>query len=188
VWLSRALKARLIREDYAGNPFLEEAWLGRADLALPAQLYFLFSRVGQLSLATWPADGVAVSDYGFCQDAVYARRSLSGQDLVIYRRLAQPAGQLVKPPEALVHLDADETLLLERIRQRGRRHETAFDAPFLAEMRRAYRQVAQTARCPVLTIDTGAVNLLQEPGRAGLLAAVRSALDGTTTAGKRQTR
>ena len=153
-WLAGALPGRLILEDYAGNPFLAEAYLGRGDLALPAQLYFLFSRVAQLNPAAWRDTGFVVSDYGYCQDAVYAGRNLS----------------------AGVCLDGAEDVLLERIARRGRQYETAFSAGFLSDLRQAYREVAAEAACPVIAVDSGAVNLMNEPAREELMQRILAAV------------
>jgi deoxyadenosine/deoxycytidine kinase len=175
-WLAEALGARLIREDYQGNPFLSESYLGRADLVLPAQLYFLCSRVAQLCRASWPATGVAVSDYGFCQDAVYADINLSAADRAVYRRVAEPAADVVTRPDVLLCLDGSDAVLLERIARRGRRHETVFTAEFLESMRRSYRQIVAAAECPVIHVDTGVVNLLEKPAQLELTGRIRELL------------
>ena len=175
-WLAEALPGRLILEDYAGNPFLPGSYHGRQELALPAQLYFLFSRVSQLNREAWPGQGAAVSDYGFCQDAVYAEVKLRGEDMATYRRLAESAAAAVKPPDLLVHLDMDEKALLERIARRGREYEKAITLDFLAGMRQAYRGVVSSAPCRVLPVDAGKTDLLAEDARAGLLREIREAL------------
>ena len=153
--LAEELPAEIIYEDYAGNPFLADFFLGRRQFALPAQLYFLFSRLGQLNPAAMTDGGTVVSDYGFCQDAAYAAANLSESDLAVYHRLAGAVGKMVKPPDLLIHLDGAEDILLERIARRGRRHEATFTADFLARMRRAYREIVATADCPVIGIDVG---------------------------------
>ena len=175
-WLAEELGARLILEDYAGNPFLAQSYLGRREWALPAQLYFLFSRLSQLSRGSWPDAGVSVSDYGFCQDGVYAGQNLSAEDMIVYRRLAGPAAITVKPPDVLIYLDGSESILLERISRRGREYERAFGDDFLGAMRSAYRELAGTADCPVLALDIARADLLAEDTRAKLLAQVREAL------------
>jgi len=175
-WLAQRLPGRLVREDYAGNPFLADAWLGRDELALPSQLCFLFSRLGQLNRGNWPADGIVVTDYGFCQDAIYAGVNLTTDDLAVYERLAGPAARAVRRPDVLVHLDASTSLLAERIGRRGRSHERVFTAEFLGRMRQAYRQFVRRAVCPVIAVDVDHTDLLAEPARADLLAQVREAL------------
>ena len=175
-WLADEVAGRLILEDYAGNPFLARSYLGDSSCSLPAQLYFLFSRVRQLNLSAWPAEGLAVSDYGFCQDGVFARQNLSAEDLATYRRVAGPAASLVKGPDVLIHLDGDEQVLLERIGRRGREYERNFTAEFIAAMRGAYHQQAEQAACPVLAVDVGKVDLCDGQARSELLKAVKETL------------
>ena len=174
--LAEELPARIIYEDYAGNPFLADFFLGRRQFALPAQLCFLFSRLGQLNPAALTDGGTVVSDYGFCQDAVYADANLSEDDLAVYHRLAGAVEKMVKPPDLLIHLDGAEDILLERIARRGRRHEAMFTADFLTLMRGAYREIVATVGCPVIGIDIGEVDLRARPTRAKLLRDVREAL------------
>ena len=173
--MAKELPAEIIYEDYAGNPFLADFFLGRKEFALPAQLYFLFSRLSQLSSGALSGETV-VSDYGFCQDAVYAAGNLSKDDLAVYHRLAGAVVETVKPPDLLIHLDGDEDILLERIARRGRRYEKAFDADFLTRMRDAYREVVAAADCPVINIDVGEVDLRQESSRAELVRNIREVL------------
>lgn len=153
--LAREMPAELIREDYAGNPFLAGSCLGRRELALPSQLYFLFSRAGQLNRESWPVRGLAVSDYGFCQDALYARHCLSGEELATYHRLAARVEPLVQPPDLVLHLDVPEQALLERIARRGRRFETGMTAEFLRRMRQEYERLVPALDCPAMTVDAG---------------------------------
>jgi deoxyadenosine/deoxycytidine kinase len=174
--LAAELPARIIYEDYAGNPFLADFFLGRREFALPAQLYFLFSRLGQLNPAAMTDGESLISDYGFCQDAVYAASNLSNSDLDVYRRLAGAVGEIVKPPDVLIHLDADEDILLERISCRGRRYEAVFSADFLVRMREAYREIVSSADCPVINIDVGKVDLRQESAIAELVRNIRERL------------
>jgi len=175
-WLAEELPARLILEDYAGNPFLAASYLGRSEMALAAQLYFLFSRVGQLRAADWPDAGAAVSDYGFCHDRIYAERVLTGSDLAVYNRLSAQAAEQVRPPDLLVYLTAPVGLLLDRIARRGRPHERGFTREFIESLRPAYEAAAAAAECPVVTVDVSAVDLLGGPARGELLAGVREVL------------
>ncbi len=174
--LAAELPARIIYEDYAGNPFLADFFLGRREFALPAQFYFLFSRLGQLNPAAMTDDETVVSDYGFCQDAVYAAENLSKDDLAVYHRLAGAVGEMVKSPDVLIHLDGAEDILLERIARRGRRYEKVFSADFLARMREAYREIVPAADCPVINIDVGEVDLRQESSRIQLFSDIREHL------------
>jgi len=118
--LAGDMGAEIVYEDYEGNPFLAAAYTGQADAALPAQIFYLMSRVTQLSQWTWPEQGLVVTDYGFCQDRIYARNTLSDADYAVYTPLADRLAPRVHPPQVLVHLEASDAALLERIARRGR--------------------------------------------------------------------
>jgi deoxyadenosine/deoxycytidine kinase len=175
-FLMNDLPAEIIREDYAGNPFLAQAYAGVAEARLPSQLYFLMSRVGQLSLASWPASGRFVSDYGFCQDRLFARTTLHGDDLRAYEKIAGRLEGLVRKPDVLIHLDASESTLLERIARRGRDFEKAITAAFLAHMRESYAEAALAAECPVFRVDCEITDLREVVQRSGLLNELKKML------------
>ena len=175
--LAAELPADVIREDYAGNPFLSASYVGRAEARLPGQLYFLMSRVKQLAIDTWPAAGYVVSDYGFCQDRVYARLRLGRGDHRLYRRVADRLEGLVHPPQWVVHLDASEPALLERIARRGRDHERVMTAEFLAAMRQAYAELVEamerSASSGVIRVDGEHCDVRDAAVRAGLVETIR---------------
>ena len=172
--LAAQLPAKLIREDYAGNPFLADAYAGLSEAALPAQLYYLMSRIQQLSRSQLPREGLVVSDYGFCQDRIYARRQLSGEDWALYDGLARRLEALVHPPELMLYLDASPETLLRRIALRGRDFEKVIDKTFLESMRRAYNEFVAHADCEVTRIDSEAVDLRDARVSAELAAGIRN--------------
>lgn len=174
--LAAELPAQLIREDYQGNPFLAESYTGSAEFRLPSQLYFLMSRLKQLSAAEWPASGVYVSDFGFCQDHIFANLCLGKEDFRIYQLVACHVPHLVHSPRLMVCLDASVETLLSRIAERGRAFERAINGEFLSAMREDYNTVTAWAGCPVVIVDTEAVDVRNAEQRAQLLAAVRQKL------------
>jgi deoxyadenosine/deoxycytidine kinase len=174
--LAEALPAELVREDYAGNPFLADSYVGSPSMRLCGQLYFLMSRVRQLARGAFRRGALAVSDYAFRQDAVYAELRLDAADLAVYRVIASRVGDMVQPPRLIVHLDAGEDALLARIAARGRAYETAMTRRFLAEMRGVYAGVCAKATCPVVTIDTESTDLRDEACRGRVVQMVREQL------------
>lgn len=174
--LADELPARLIREDYAGNPFLAESYMGSPDARLPGQLYFLLSRVKQLYKADFPAKGLVVSDYGFCQDRIYARLRLTEVDFHVYQGIAARVGQLVQPPKLMIHLDAPAETLLERIARRGRDYEKVMTERFLSDMRADCQTASADAHCPVMTVDTDSLDIRDSGQLAELTAAVMEKL------------
>ena len=172
-FLCSVLPAELIREDYAGNPFIADAYAGQSAARLPSQLYFLNSRVGQLSLLSWPENGCFVSDYGFCQDRLFATATLTDDDLAAYEKIARRLSGLVHHPDVVIHLDAVESTLMERIARRGRDFERAVTPEFLARMRQSYRAAVAELACPIISIDCEKIDLLAEKPRSQLLNSLR---------------
>ena len=151
--LCNQLGGQCICEDYTGNPFLEDSYLGETALDLPAQLYFLNSRVSQLNLPVWPVEGLFVSDYGFSQDRIFAEWKLKGQDIETYNFIAGKMAKFVKQPDMLIHLDVDIETLLARIVTRGRNYETVFTRDFLEYLREKQFDIEIPENCGFLRID-----------------------------------
>ena len=170
--LSAELPAELVREDYAGNPFLSDSYVGGDEARLPSQLYFLMSRAKQLATSTWPGDGLVVTDYGYCQDRVFARERLDENDFAAYCQIADRVDPLVHAPDVVVHLDAGVDTLTGRIAERGRPFETAMTPLFLAAMREAYAAAAGALPCPVIHVDCDAVDLRDRSWRGELIGEI----------------
>ena len=174
--LAPELPAALIREDYASNPFLAESYVGADRTKLPSQLYFVLSRVAQLSIDGWDDDGLTITDYGFCQDPIFAKLRLTQDDFALYEQLLVGLAPLVRRADLLVHLDACADTLLKRIAARGRGFEKAITTQFLSQMREAYNEAAPQQGCPVIRIDCDAVDLTRPDARGELLAQIRREL------------
>lgn len=170
--LARKLPAELIREDYAGNPFLADSYHDLPGAALPAQLYFLISRVRQLSLSGRAPDGLFVSDYGFLQDRLYARMRLDAGDFALYRPVLRRVEPLIHRPDLLIHLDAGEAALLSRIRRRGREFENTMTAEFLRDVRNACDKGVADAACPVVRVDCETTDIRRQDALAKLTAEI----------------
>ncbi len=153
--LSEKLPARLICEDFEGNPFLADSYQGSGEACLPAQLQFLLSRVSQLSAAALRDDRIVVSDYGFCQDRIYAVEKLSPEEYDVYCQVAGRLGSLVVPPDLVICLDAPVDTLVDRIADRGRGYESSMTPAFLASMRVAYNCIEGEVGCGVMRLNTG---------------------------------
>ncbi|MBN1943199.1 MAG: deoxynucleoside kinase [Phycisphaerae bacterium] len=171
--LSEALGACMLREDYWGNPFLAGSFRGREEFSLPSQLYFLFMRVKQLSAENWPGVGLIVTDYGFCQDPLYAKVKLTAYDMQIYEQLRRRIEGFVVQPRVLIHLDAPAETLLARIEARGRDFEAGYDADYLEKLRRAHFDVPTPPDCAKLSVDCEQIDLLDAASRKKIMEQVR---------------
>ncbi len=168
-WLAPRLGARLVLEDFAGNPFLAPGFLGHTELRLAAQLQYLLGRTQQLLDLSWPEAGTVVSDYTYLQDALYARVWLAGEELETYRRVNAQLAGCVHGPDVLVHLDGPVELLVERVARRGRPFEALFGTEFLGRLRREYQALVADAPCPVVAVDIARQDLRRPDEQAWLL-------------------
>jgi deoxyguanosine kinase len=142
-----------IYERYDTNPFLAKVYAGDKELALDSQLYFLTSRVEQLSPGKLNGSRRAVTDYVFQKELIYAdilllkeQRELYGK---IYERLATGAVE----PAILIYLMDSPQLCLERIHNRNRPYEQKIQMSFLKHIDAGYRKLAaEWNLSPVITL------------------------------------
>ncbi len=161
--LALHLGATLILEDVDGNAFLPDFYVNRERWALGAQLAFLISRYEQLRTIPPSRNRPVVSDYTQAKDPIFARALLHDREVELYERLSVGLDASVSRPDLTVYVDAQNDVLLDRIRRRNRSYEVSIDAEYLDALRDAYtRHHNSTGRLQVLTIDTSALNLRSE--------------------------
>ena len=87
--LAARLGADLMLEQPAENPFLERFYDDMARYALPAQLFFLFQRARMLEPLAQPDmfGRATVADFLLDKDPLFARLTLSGEELALYERI-----------------------------------------------------------------------------------------------------
>lgn len=171
--LAEDLNAKLLREDYASNPFLAESHAGNPAMVLPCQLHFLLARVAQLSEAAClagPSEGALyISDHGFCQTRIWAQLQLSADELAVYDAVEQQLAPRTRTPDVIVVLDAPVAVLQQRIASRGRGFESALTADFLEQLRAAHRAIVAPAGCQLIHIDVEHLDLRDATQRTPLL-------------------
>src|SRR3990170_4889471 len=87
--LAARLGADLLLEQPAENPFLGRFYENMARYALPTQLFFLFQRARQLEPLAQPDmfGRAIVADFLIDKDSLFARATLSGDELALYRKI-----------------------------------------------------------------------------------------------------
>jgi deoxyguanosine kinase len=161
--LALHLGATLILEDVDGNAFLPDFYANRERWALGAQLAFLISRFEQLRTIPPSRTKPVVADYTQAKDPIFARTLLHDREVELYERLSIGLEPSVCRPDLTVYVDAEDDVLLDRIRRRNRPYEVAIDAEYLDALRAAYtRHHNSTGRVKVLTVDTSTLNLRSE--------------------------
>ena len=119
--LAARLDASLVREDQE-NPFLADFYADRPGAALQAQLFYLLNRHRQL-VDRRQADlfaQVAICDYIFEKDRIYAYLNLDDNELFIYQRLFDLLAEDVPTPDLVIYLQTPTDVLLKRLHARER--------------------------------------------------------------------
>jgi deoxyadenosine/deoxycytidine kinase len=152
--LSDLLGCQCILEAYDKNPFMPDVYAGKKEMALDSQLYFLTSRVEQLNPEALTPGQIAVSDYIFDKEFIYARRLLNPQQLASYEEAYQPFEGKLTTPVLVIYLRDSVQKCLERIHKRNRPYEQVIDPQFLEKLGADYeRLLADWKFCPVIRLS-----------------------------------
>jgi deoxyguanosine kinase len=162
--LATRLDATTVLDD-ADNPFLADFYSGRAGAALQSQLFYLLNRHRQ-QLALRQTDlftQSTIADYLFEKDKIFAYVNLDDNELFIYQRLYALLAQDVALPDLVIYLQAPTEVLVRRLRDRRKQHDTAAPEPapsYLKELNEAYQHFFfHYAATPLLVVETSQVEL-----------------------------
>lgn len=138
--LAESLGGELVLEEVEENPFLERFYRDGKSAALPAQMFFLFSRARQIE-ALRQADmfaSVRVSDYLFQKDRLFAELNLDADELALYDQVVDNLGVEPAVPDLVIYLQASVDCLLDRIARRGIEYERLIERAYLERLTDAY--------------------------------------------------
>lgn len=154
--LAETLDCPLLREAYDTNPYIADVYAGRQELALDSQLYFLDSRLGQIDLSILAPALLVLTDYVFDKDMIYAKRTLSADQMAAYEKRYRRAAETIAKPVLVIHLTANPATCLERIHTRNRPYEQEITLDTLCEFAADYEELFDNwQKSPVITIDAG---------------------------------
>ena len=156
-------------ESVADNPYLAEFYADMHQWSFHLQVFFLGHRAKQhLALANSPESTIA--DRSIYEDAhIFARAlnhlgNLSERDYLAYRAVFDLVIAGMPRPDLLLYLRAPVSVLLERIRQRGRGIESGITRDYLSLLDSFYEEWIRTFDlCPVLTIKTEDLDFVHRP-------------------------
>lgn len=152
--ISRLLGVEKIFEPYDKNPFLSQVYAGRKDMALNCQLHFLTSRMTQLACGALQNGKIAVSDYIFNQELIYAKHLLNGRQLPIYSSLYRRFAGSVSQPVLVIYLKDSIRNCMDRIRSRNRPYEHVIKPQFLKDLSEHYERLfSHWNICPLIRIS-----------------------------------
>ncbi len=174
--LARRLAERfggtLVLEAPGENPFLERFYREGRRYALPAQLFFLFQRAGQLrELAQRDLFSEAmVGDFLLDKDPLFARLTLDDDELALYQQIFDSLRPQAPVPDLVIYLQAQPDTLVERVRRRGVPMEADISETYLRGLVEAYsRFFHHYDAAPLLIVNTEHLNPVDDEDDFALL-------------------
>jgi deoxyguanosine kinase len=170
--LAARLSADLMLEQPGENPFLERFYDDMARYALPAQLFFLFQRARMLEPLAQPDmfGRATVSDFLLDKDPLFARITLSADELALYEKIYQSLRPRAPAPDLVIYLQAQPATLVERVRRRGSAYERSISEEYLALLTEGYaRFFYHYSQAPVLIVNSENLNFVERDADFELL-------------------
>jgi len=161
--LATRLDAEAVLERPADNPFLGRFYSDMARYALQTQLFFLFQRVQQLEpLVQSDLFGKpVVADFLIDKDPLFARITLSADELVLYQKIYDALRPRSPTPDLVIYLQARPGTLIERVKRRGAGYERDVGEDYLALVAETYaRFFHHYAAAPLLIVNSENLNFV----------------------------
>jgi len=160
--LSSRFQANLMLEVFEENPFLADFYSDRDTYAFQTQIFFLLSRYHQQQEVPDDLDSgeSLIADYTFEKDALFARLNLGGDELDTYFSVHNALAEKLRLPDLIVYLQAETSVLMQRIAHRDRPYERNMDQDYIHSLNQAYENFYgdQHSGAPVLRINTNDLN------------------------------
>lgn len=154
--LAHSLGGFSLLEGADDNPFLDKFYANPRAYALSTQLHFLLQRANPIrelrqgNLFT----PLCVADFMLDKDYIFAELNLSDDEMDLYRQIHGRFALEAPAPDLVVYLQAPTSVLMERIRRRGRSYERAIDEAYLERLCETYsRYFLEYHGSPLLIVN-----------------------------------
>jgi deoxyguanosine kinase len=161
--LASEFDAELLLEAPDENPFLPRFYENPRHGALAAQLCFLMQRTQQIEALRQGdiLNPVRVADFILDKDLLFARLTLDVPEFDLYEQIYAHVMVNVPKPDLMIYLQAPVSVLLERIRKRGRSYERHIEPAYLERLNRAYASFFHHyADGPLLIVNAAEIDLV----------------------------
>ena len=160
--LSESLSGTLILEDIDNNPFLDRFYKGGRG-ALPAQLHCLFQRAKQLEILRQSDlfSSIYVADFPLEKDKLFAAVNLDSSEMELYEKVYENMDIENVVPDLVIYLQANPSVLLERIARRNVPSEKFIDRNYLENITESFaRHYHSYDDGPLLIVNTASIDPL----------------------------
>ena len=159
--LAKQFSAELILEHVEDNPFLDQFYQSGRNVALPAQLFFLFQRTRQLERLNQSDmfSPIRIADFHVAKDKLFAELNLSKDEMELYEQIYDKLDVEIPKPDLVIYLQASVDALLSRIAQRGVPYERMIDRQYLEKIADSYaRFFYDYDEAPLLIINASSID------------------------------
>ena len=160
--LADSLNYEMFLEKPSENPFLPDFYINPSQAALATQLFFLFQRVKQIQELKQGDIFLSnrVSDYLLDKDKLFAKATLSSEELKLYEQIYQYLAIDLPTPDLVIYLQADTKTLYERVMHRGIEMEKTISFDYLELLNETYKEFFfDYERSPVLIVNSDYLDL-----------------------------
>jgi|TARA_B110000263_G_scaffold7514_1_gene6411 deoxyguanosine kinase len=154
------------------NPFLADFYENPSQAALGTQLFFLFQRVKQIQEIKQGDifTPTRVSDFLLDKDKLFAKATLSDQELKLYEQIYDYLSLDLPTPDLVIYLQAETKTLYERVMHRGIEMEKSVSYDYLELLNESYKEFFfDYDRSPVLIVNSDYLDLESSKGDYDLL-------------------
>ena len=142
---------------------------------LPRTHSILTSRITQLNHNTLKPGQIAISDYVFDKELIYARRLLSPEQLALYEQIYSPVVPNISNPVLAIYLTDSVENCLQRIHRRNRPYEQKIQPEFLKALNADYEHLfADWKTCPVIRIPASSLDYTRQADIEHLATQIKS--------------
>lgn len=162
--IAERLNGELMLEAPEHNPFIANFYRDPARYALQTQLFFLFQRIEQLRTLAQHDMFVrtVVGDFLLDKDPLFARLTLSDDELGLYERIYDMLKPQAPIPDLVIYLQAKPETLIERVTRRGHRFEAGIGEDYLRAVADAYSDFFHHYdEAPVFMVNTEHLNPIE---------------------------
>ena len=139
--LAAEMKAKLILETFADNPFLQKFFVKQQDYALGMEMFFMAERYEQLNREMNDQELFNeryVIDYLFNKSLLYARVNLDDTEFNLYHKIFNLLNPRMRKSDVVIYLHSDLDRLVSNIYKRGREFELTVKKDYLKKIENVY--------------------------------------------------